>query len=68
MHRRSDSEPEAMLGAYLIPGWLIFGHSGAMFSPSRPSSPNLVQLGHQILGTTSALLSHLGLLSGLLKS
>ena len=34
MHRRSDSEPEAMLGAYAGPGWRILGHLGAMLAPS----------------------------------
>ena len=48
LHRRSDSEPEAMLGAYVGPGWRIFGHLGAMLAPSW------LQLGH--LG---ALLGHL---------
>ena len=49
MHRRSDSEPEAMLGAYVGPGWRILGHLGAMLAPSW------LQLGH--LG---GLLGHLG--------
>ena len=40
MHRRSDSEHEAMLGAYVGPCWLIFGHLGAMLAPSW------LQLGH----------------------
>ena len=40
LHRRSDSEPEAMLGAYVSPGWLIFGRLGAMLAPSW------LQLGH----------------------
>ena len=40
LHRRSDSEPEAMLGAYVGPCWLIFGHLGAMLAPSW------LQLGH----------------------
>ena len=40
LHRRSDSEPEAMLGAYVSPGWLIFGHLGAIWAPSW------LQLGH----------------------
>ena len=49
MHRRSDSEPEAMLGAYAGPGWRILGHLGAILVPS------CLQLGH--LG---GLLGHLG--------
>ena len=48
MHRRSDSEPEAMLGAYAGPGWRSLGYLGAMLAPSW------LQLGH--LG---ALLDHL---------
>ena len=30
LHRRSDSEHEAMLGVYVGPGWLIFGHLGSL--------------------------------------
>ena len=78
MHRRSDSEPEAMLGAYVGPCWLIFGHLGAMLAPSW------LQLGHlgpilalswAILAPTwpswpdfGALVGHLRLPSGPLKS
>ena len=40
LHRRSDSEPEAMLGAYVGLCWLIFGHLGAMLGPYW------LQLGH----------------------
>ena len=40
MHRRSDSEPEAMLGAYAGPCWRSLGHLGAMLAPSW------LQLGH----------------------
>ena len=40
MHRRSDSEPEAMLGVYVGLCWLILGHLGAMLAPSW------LQLGH----------------------
>ena len=40
MHRRSDSEPEAMLGAYAGPGWRSLGYLGAMLAPSW------LQLGH----------------------
>ena len=49
MHRRSDSEPGAMLGAYAGSGWRILGHLGAMLAPSW------LQLGY--LG---GLLGHLG--------
>ena len=48
MHRRRVSEPKAMLGAYVGPGWLQLGHLGAMLASSW------LQLGH--LG---ALLVHL---------
>ena len=40
MHRRSDSEAEAMLGAHVGPGWRISDHLGAMLAPSW------LQLGH----------------------
>ena len=40
MHRRSDSELEAMLVAYAGPGRRIWGHLGAMLAPSW------LQLGH----------------------
>ncbi len=55
LHRRSDSEPEAMLGAYVGPCWLIFGHLGAMLAPSW------LQLGHlgPILALSWAMLSSL---------
>ena len=49
MHRRSNSEPGAMLSAYAGLGWRILGHLGAMLAPSW------LQLGH--LGV---LLGHLG--------
>ena len=78
LHRRSDSEPEAMLGAYVGPCWLILGYLGAMLAPSW------LQLGHlgpilalswAILAPTwpswpdcGSLLGHLRLPSGLLKS
>ena len=58
MHRRSDSEPEAMLGAYagpcrrgLEPSWLRLGSnlailavSGAILAPTWPSWPDLGSL------------------------
>ena len=49
MHRRSDSESEAVLCAYAGPCWRILGYLGAMLVPSW------LQLGH--LG---GLLGHLG--------
>ena len=48
MHRRSDSELEAMLGAYAGSGWRSLGHLEAMLAPCWP------QLGH-----LSGLLGHL---------
>ena len=78
MHRRRVSEPEAMLVAYVGPGWRIFGHLGAMLAPFW------LQLGHlgpilalswAILAPTwpswpdlGSLLGHLRLPSRLLKS
>ena len=50
MHSRRVSKPEAMLVAYVSPGWLIFGCLGAMLAPSW------LQLGHLGPGT---LLCHL---------
>ena len=53
MHRRSDSEPGAMLGAYAGPGWRSSGHLAAMLAPSW------LQLGHLggLLGHLRAILA-----------
>ena len=58
LHRRSDSEPEAMLGAYVSPGWLIFGRLGAMLAPKS--------LPKHSRGLLGSILGLLGLMSGLL--
>ena len=52
MHRRRVSEPEAMLGAYVGPGWLQLGHLGsnlailalswAILEPSWPDLGSLL--------------------------
>ena len=63
LHRRSDSEHEAMLGASVGPCWLIFGHLGAMLAPSWPSWPDLGAILGQ-LGSNLAILTRLWLLLG----
>ena len=75
LHRRSDSEPEAMLGAYVGPCWLIFGHLGAMLAPSWLQLGPILALSWAILAPTwpswpdfGSLLGHLRLPSGVLKS
>ena len=57
LHRRSDSEPGAMLGAYVAPCWLIFGHVGSILAPTWPSWPDF-----------GSLLGHLEFPSGQLES
>ena len=63
LHRRSDSEHAGMLGAYVGPCWLTFGHVGSILAPTWPSWPNLgALLGH--LGSNLAILARLWLSLG----